>query len=89
MHHPITVEACRDKSQAAWDKKWDNRPEVRLAEVTKQRDALYEALEETLSLAIAWAAYYQVAYECGDSFDPVHKGIIDKAKVALALVEKP
>ena len=55
-HHPITVKARRDKSRAAWDKKWANRPEGRLAEMTAQRDALYEALEETLSLAIACAA---------------------------------
>jgi hypothetical protein len=89
MHHPVTVEARRDKSQAAWDKKWANRPEVRLVEMTKQRDALYEALGEILSLAVAWAAYYQAVYEAGGTFDPEHKSIIDKAKVALALVEKP
>jgi len=54
------------------------------APLREENDKLRAAVEGTYSLAVAWANYYAMQYDCKGGAHPRHRAILDEAKAALA-----
>lgn len=54
------------------------------APLREENDKLRAAVEGTYSLALAWANYYAMQYDCKGGAHPRHRAILDEAKAALA-----